>query len=367
MPRLARFGVLLVAAVGAAVPGVAARDAAEDVTGRLAVDRGNRLELADLDGSNRRSVALPRGEVNWDVAWSPDGRSIALTRGPSALVAGVNGGVRRVDRRSRFVGSPTWSPDGRALAYDWWNGRAACDRHARSDAGIAVADISGGRRWTLAVQPQRLNPKRARSFSVADWHPTRPRVLYYMEEWTPGDCGLYLGGRLIRTTLAHVGINGGKPTVLATDGAIGSASVSPDGTRVAFVAGRCDVFIVGLDGSGKRKMPIRVESGQGCYARGPVWLAWAPTGRALYASGDEEVLVINVRTGTGEVIYGGDWGLSCNANFTCVSEVRAVSSSGTVAVWAEGGADQSALWLLSRDGVSRTRYPSQQRASIYLP
>jgi hypothetical protein len=344
---------------------------AVDLLGRVAVDRGTRLEVADLDGANRRSIPVPRGTANYDVAWSPDGQAIAFTRRASTLIASIRGAVRRVDRRGSFRGPPSWSRDGGTLAYDWWNGRKACDRHARIDAGIAVADLAGGGvRLLGAVQPPRLNPKRARSFTVAGWHPTRPRVLYYMEEWTPGDCGPYIGGtRLLSTTLAHVGINGGKPTIVARARyGIGSAAISPSGREIAYFAGDndCFLFLVGLDGGNRRRLPVEVEPPWGCYAANGGGLAWAPNGDTLYATDidEDEVLAINVRTGTARIILG-DFGLDCEGG--CPAEIMAVSSSGTVAVWADGGPNPSVLWLVSGDGTSRTPFPNRPRASVFLP
>ena len=92
----------------------------------------------------------------------------------------------------------------------------------------------------------------------------------------------------------------------------------------------------------------------------------------LFAAADEEVLAIDVRTGTGTIILG-DFGLNCTENFNCVSELMAVSSSGTVAVSAEGGSEgatselTAVLWLISGDGASRTRYRTRTRGSVFLP
>lgn len=83
------------------------------------------LEVQNLDGSGRRAVTAPR-VGDFDPAWSPDGRWIAVSRDergnfePSCCtlwLIGMDGqGEVRLDAATS-AHQPAWSPDGRALAY----------------------------------------------------------------------------------------------------------------------------------------------------------------------------------------------------------------------------------------------------------
>jgi dipeptidyl aminopeptidase/acylaminoacyl peptidase len=77
--------------------------------------------------------------------------------------------------------------------------------------------------------------------------------------------------------LLLVDLSGGPHRVLSRDGRAAAPSVSPDGTRVAFVLERedaCDVAVAPLDGS---TWPVRVSEGSD-YAWDPVW---SPAGDVL--------------------------------------------------------------------------------------
>jgi WD40 repeat protein len=74
-----------------------------------------------------RAPDAPPGEKDWfDLAWSPDGRTLAYV--PSGLshvssgtivLVDADGGNRRVLPAPRgHKSSPTWSPDGRSIAFD---------------------------------------------------------------------------------------------------------------------------------------------------------------------------------------------------------------------------------------------------------
>jgi Tol biopolymer transport system component len=86
--------------------------------GRLLVRRGTRLITTDRAGGDRRALVGTTGPVN-DVAWSPDGASLAAVQGERVLLLDPAGNAppREVTRiRGRALGGLAWSPDGRHLA-----------------------------------------------------------------------------------------------------------------------------------------------------------------------------------------------------------------------------------------------------------
>jgi hypothetical protein len=94
-----------------------------------------------------------------------------------------------------------------------WAGKAACTRHRAADAGQFVADLEAGTPRELRSVERFPRLRRLALFYVpVGWSPDGRRVLCVEERWTEGDCGIFLGGRLRRTTLFHVGVAGGLPT-----------------------------------------------------------------------------------------------------------------------------------------------------------
>lgn len=66
------------------------------------------------DGSDRRTLTLWGGD---NLAWSPDGKQIALAGISGIAVVNTDGSGLRV-LTSRLGGRPAWSPDGQAIAFD---------------------------------------------------------------------------------------------------------------------------------------------------------------------------------------------------------------------------------------------------------
>ncbi len=115
------------------------------------------LWLADADGSGSTrltsgawSISSVDGGAGSSISWSPDGRSIAITRLPNAvygdsdpatiaLVNAGNGSARDVSGQRAFDVGPVFSPDGTQLAVQWF-------RHGtfNSDAYLVAMPVRGG-------------------------------------------------------------------------------------------------------------------------------------------------------------------------------------------------------------------------------
>jgi hypothetical protein len=84
---------------------------------RLAIVTGRRVLVLGRHGSPLREHAVPRGTVVDDVGWSSGGRLAEVRRGPRTSAIVVDG--RTVFTGSGRFGTVAWSPSGRRLLVPW--------------------------------------------------------------------------------------------------------------------------------------------------------------------------------------------------------------------------------------------------------
>jgi Tol biopolymer transport system component len=126
---------------------------------RLAFTRGSELWLMNADGSHQRRLTRappPATYAGAAMAWTPDGRRIAfVTDDPAGPASGigievvtVNGsGLHLLVRAEGNESQPAWSPDGTKLAYE-------SDRGAEGQIYVADANGNHSKRITPLGQPR---------------------------------------------------------------------------------------------------------------------------------------------------------------------------------------------------------------------
>jgi len=124
------------------------------------------LWLVPLAGGEPRSLTNGPGSLGTSmgaspISWSPDGRSIVVTRTISAhsgdsdqshveVVDVATGAVRRLTNRSAFESSPTVSPDGRRVAFLFPR-----DGDPASAVDVRVSSLAGGANERMAASLDR--------------------------------------------------------------------------------------------------------------------------------------------------------------------------------------------------------------------
>ncbi len=184
-------------------------------------DRTYQLQLADADGENPQAMLTsPRPILS--PAWAPDGVRIAYVsfenRTQSAIyVQDREKGSRvKVISRAGINGAPSWSPDGERLA-------VTLSFEGNPDIYILQVDSGQLRRVTDsdAIDTEAL--------------------------WLDDDTLVFTSDRSGGPQLYQVSARGGRASRLTFEGKYNaSATVSPDGSTVAFVHGAGTGFQIGM-------------------------------------------------------------------------------------------------------------------------
>ena len=187
-------------------------------------------------GAPRR---LPTGDVGW-LAWSPRGDEIAYaTKGAVWVIR--SDGSDRTPLHVNHVGMPTWSPDGTHLGF------IGCRRQgtrcvARS-AGIYVADADGSNLHEVTGHAYN-------EYGFA-WSPDGRNILY---------------GRANRQGIYVIGADGRGNHRITHDSPPqalwGALSWSPDGRSIAYATDRTgngDIYVIDADGQGKTRLTSSPE------------------------------------------------------------------------------------------------------------
>ncbi len=243
-------------------------------SGVVAFARGGDIFVANVDGSGERNLTRvgvrPAGYP--DV--SPDGTMIAFDEfigdGPDrrTVVMNVDGsGLHRIGNISRG-GPARWSPDGSRIAYGGPPER-------RLD--VVAPDGSGLR--TVATD--------AREFGFS-WSPDGREIAYGSEN-----------------TLRAVDVNTGSSRTLAATAGASNIAWSPDGSKIAFMRFSGEIWLVGRDGSGLRKLFNAEFVGAPSWSPDSTQIAFPIT--QTYPA-DGSILTVDSRTGSAHQLTSSDFG-----------------------------------------------------------
>ena len=232
------------------------------------------LIVREVDGSERNLTQgeLP-GRTIADPAWSPDGLRIAFVastnqRGPASLfVAAADGSqLTRITDGADGLSPPHWSPDGSHIAF------------AQLEAGVFTVEPDGSNLVTL-VAADRGGEAR-----------TTPRSLHFNEHsqlrasWSPdGERIAFIAGP--GWGEVHVvDADGGMPeriTNLVPGGvAVETIEWSPNGNKIVMTTSAFHLLVINADGSGLS----RYEFPEDASVREVGRPAWSPDGRRILFS-----------------------------------------------------------------------------------
>ena len=169
----------------------------------------NFLSIVDVESRDTEHIKVPGLEAILNVAWSPDGQTIALagqTTGVSDLFLYnlQSKEVRRLTADKFADMQPAWSPDGRTIAFVTDRGASTVLQQLQfADHRLATIDVASGRVTEIAAFPEtkHINPQ---------WAPDG-RSLYFIAnpEGVPDIYRVTVpGGQLSRVTAVDTGVAG---------------------------------------------------------------------------------------------------------------------------------------------------------------
>jgi Tol biopolymer transport system component len=199
-----------------------------------------------LDTLERRRLTLaPIGAGDWRFEVSPDGTSLAFIRYEKRGIADLyvvpmaGGEPRRLTNWNAAIDGVSWTPDGRQLLYSVQE--PAASRLWRID----VNTTTPARGSPIDIPASAMNP------TISRPAPGQPARLAFQTITRDVDLGVIdLAGRAVNGTLTSY------PFANSTR-IEGSASFSPDGSRIAvasFRSGGQEIWVAGRDGSGLQQI-----------------------------------------------------------------------------------------------------------------
>ena len=300
---------------------------------------------------------LTTGPRDTHPRWSPAGDQLAFVRAPEQdgrvqppqvhLIAMAGGEGRALTTIPRGAANPVWSPDGRTIAFTATAKPEELTKKPEKDpkaepprqsdvrvitravyrangvAGFGYVDPDRPPQiWTVDVPGTGATPGPPRQVTTGDfgvnahqWTADGRRLLFVADRrpepyYLPADSDLYAVSR-----------DGGEPTrVVSIDGNIGAFTLSPDGTRIAFIGilhgdpersySQPDLWVADLAGGAPRNLTARYDFDAGGGLAGdqraprgghPAAPVWTGDGRSIViragVQGDADLIRVGVEKG----------------------------------------------------------------------
>src|SRR5207302_1625318 len=198
-----------------------------------------RAVIIGLDGKIPSSIpGLPEDAYALSLSW--DGQRIAFVTAQTGIseiaVIGVDGQGKRIISTPNLLASlPAWSPDGSQIAFVGSN--------TMGNRDIYVMDADGRDLRRLTTDPG--------VDEFPSWSPDGGRVVFDGSGASSGS----LGGTAPTQEIFTVSSTGGPPVQLThNDVPDNQAAYSPDGTQIAFVHGRAEIWLMNESGGDQRKV-----------------------------------------------------------------------------------------------------------------
>ena len=279
-------------------------------TSPVASTTPSEIYVMDADGAHQTRLTISRGESDADPSFSPRGKSIVFTRsrprpgrepvGDVYRMQADGSGATRLTRSSGWYLGPAWSPDGKSIALSLWR------RDTRKWA-MGILPASGG-------DPRLLTDGRAND--VFDgWSPDGGRLVFHSDR--DGSEQVYViaidGNGLVRLTSGAANWGGSwspdgqtiafnsnrsghlqifsmsadgrnQRRLMTSNGDDWLPSWSPDGRQIAFNSnrdgGHAQVYVANADGTAQRNLTRSTSVYPVAWTSG-----WTPGGRGiLYAA-----------------------------------------------------------------------------------
>jgi dipeptidyl aminopeptidase/acylaminoacyl peptidase len=201
--------------------------------------------------------------------WSPDGRKIAFLsdraeagKSQIYIISPAGGEAVQLTKTDSSVSEIRWSPDGRRIAYlmtDPPTNEEQKRSEAKDDAVVLDQTFKHARLYTVEVESQKTQPVTPGAYTVwdYDWSPDGTQFVIMTTD-TPKIDDSY-----IRRRIELISASGGSPTLLVPNqGKMLRPTWSPDGSMIAYLAGRDDgrepyaggVFVVRASGGKPRSV-----------------------------------------------------------------------------------------------------------------
>jgi Tol biopolymer transport system component len=354
---------------------------------------GFALVVAGIDGANPQT--LVRGlafQPPLPPAWSRDSRFIAYSTGGLfqprnlSIVKADDGSVRQVTHFENSGEGPTtqaWLPDGRHLLVSYW---AQSRAQFVNDLGVLDIDTGEISRLTMNVGESFNTPSLSADGTRAIVTASRfERELWKVPDGPDPIANGKRAERLLDSTVDPMWtfVSRDGRTLLYNNAVVGSrnlwlwpldrsrparqvtsiagdrvlhSSMSPDGTRVAFICsanGHADVWVQQVDGSGLKALTNDTIA--------EAWPVWSPDGKSILYSAGRESRIIQADGGQPQKVvdgfFRGDWiakpdgiGTLAVSSSDPVLGIRLIDVDNKKELWREPFATQYSLPMFNQDG-----------------